>query len=645
MIGILVACLIMSLPLLAGWDSVGPFGGAAAVVQVDPHHSETVLAATNNGLLFRSTNAGASWTPVYFPAQLHCVLHAFLVDPQNSDTYFAGVSGDSPDISGLFETRDAGATWTLLAGTAGKEVWSIAFSPNSSQILAAGTHGGVILSRDGGVIWKPISNSSNREMEVVVSLAFDPTNSQVLFAGTPHLPWKTTNGGASWFPIHNGMLDDSDVFSLNVDQTRPQHVFASACSGIYSSPNGGTSWVKLTGAPGASYRTYFVSLDPRESQTVFAGTTRGLVRSTDGGQTWQQLSARLTRFVAFDPNHRGRIYVATDDDGIERSDDEGTTLRAMNVGFCNRHLPMLAVVGDSLYTNAIYEDVNGGVYRLAGKDGQWEQLASPAHLKGAQLLSIVLDGTKKSRLYAAGYSSLLASSDAGKSWVSLPVTFAKSRVTALLGPETDSPFLLVATEGGVYRSADEGKTFKHIATPGAPSRVLNFSRFEGNRVAAITTTGLLLSTDGQIWEAASPLPENAQMLAAVSSGDALIAASSSGLMRSQDNGRTWQVILDGLDRSTVKTICRHPTEPGVLYAAQYSSVFESRNHGMNWSRISPMNTRVSIKELAILPDRADRLFVLTQRQGVFALPLEAFASGASPLNGHSTGVERGINDK
>ncbi len=614
------------------------------MVQVDPHHPDVVLAATNNGLLFRSSDAGASWSSVRFPAQLHCVLHAFLIDPQHANTYFAAVSGETSDISGLFKTSDAGASWTLLPGLAGKEVWSIAFSPDDSRTIAAGTHGGVLLSRDGGMSWKAISDSTNREMEVVVSLAFDPVESRTLLAGTPHLPWKTTDGGVTWFPVHTGMIDDSDVFSINVDRVRPQRVFASACSGIYSSPNGGNSWTKLTGAPGASYRTYFIALDPREPQTIFAGTTHGLVKSTDGGHTWRQLSTHLTRFVAFDPHHANRIYVATDDDGIERSDDEGATLQAMNEGFCNRHLPTLAATGDSLYTEA-YEDIQGGVYRFTGKNAQWEQVASPSHLKGTQLLALAFDGANRSRLYAAGYNSLLESNDEGKSWTALPGSFAKSRVTAMLGPEQDSPFLLVATEGGVYRSADSGKNWKRILLAGGPQRVLNFSRMEGNRIAAITTAGLLLSLNGEQWEAAGPLPDQAQMLGAISSGEVLIAASSKGLMRSEDGGGHWQLVTNGLAPSTVRAICRHPHEPGVLFAAQYSDVFESRDNGKSWTRISPAEPRISIKELAILPDRADRLFVLTQRQGVFALPLEALASGASTSKGLSTGVERGINEK
>jgi photosystem II stability/assembly factor-like uncharacterized protein len=193
----------------------------------------------------------------------------------------------------------------------------------------------------------------------------------------------------------------------------------------------------------------------------------------------------------------------------------------------------------------------------------------------------------------------------------------------------------------MYRSADAAKTWKHIELPVGSQRVLKFSRLEGNRIAAITTAGLLISGDGQQWEATAPLPDHAQLMHAISSGDALIAATSTGLMRSEDSGKSWQLVLNGLERSTVSAICRHPTGVGVLYAAQYNDVFESRDNGKSWTRISPAGPNISIKELAILPERADRLFALTQRQGVFALPLEAFTSDASSTKGHSTGVREG----
>ena len=614
------------------------------MVQVDPHHPDTVLAATSNALLFRSADAGEHWQSVHFPAQLHSVLHAFIVDTNSPDTYLIGVSGDSPENTGLFRTSDAGATWTLLPGLHGKEVWSIAIWPHDSKVIAAGTRGGVFETRDSGDNWKLISSPSNREMEVVVSLAYDPVDSATLFAGTPHLPWKTNNGGVLWRPAHTGMIDDSDVFSINIDEASPQRVFASACSGIYNSLNGGALWTKLTGAPGASYRTYFVKQDPREPETVFAGNTYGLERSTDGGKTWRQLSSHPARFVAFDPHHPRRIFVATDDGGIERSDDEGETLQAVNEGFCNRHLPALTVAGDSLYTNTLYEPANGGIFKFEAAGNRWENVAPASRLLGQQLLELVPDGSNPARLYAAGYTALLVSGDAGKSWAPLPAAFGGSRVTALLGPAVDSRYILAATENGLYRSKDNGKFWKRVPWPPPKLSVRHLARLSPSQIAAITPAGLFFSEDGLEWQMAGPLPGGADPYQLVVEQGTLFVASSSGLMRSDDSGRSWELVLGGLERSTVRAICKHPSRPGVLFAAQYGNIYESADNGHSWSRISPDNSEVSIKELAIVPAWSDRLFVLTQRQGVFALPLEAIASGSIERR-VPTGAERGINDR
>jgi photosystem II stability/assembly factor-like uncharacterized protein len=630
---------------MAGWQALGPFGGAVAIVQVDPHHSDTVLAATNNALLFKSTNAGVQWDALPFPAQLHGVLHALVLDPNQPDTYLVGVSGDAQVNTGLFRTTDAGATWTLVPGLAGKEVWSIAIWPQDSKVIVVGTHGGVYLTRDGGETWKLASDTSNREMDVVVSLAFDPADSNTIYAGTPHLPWKTSNGGVTWYSVHTGMLDDSDVFSINVDRVQPQRVFASACSGIYNSVNGAKSWTKLTGARGASYRTYFVSQDPRHRETVFAGTTHGLVRSTDGGQTWQQLSTHLTRYVSFDLREERRIFVATDDDGIERSDDEGQTLTAVNQGFCNRHLPSLTVAGGALYTNTVYETDNGGIFRLDVGRG-WEQVAPASRLLGQQVLALVPDGADPAHLYAAAYSSVLVSADSGKNWASVPTAFGKSRVTALLGPDSASRFILAATENGLFRAADGAKTWKPVKLPPTVQGVRALARLDGAHLAVVTSTGVFFSADGLEWQAASSLPGNAEPYDVVATdSNTLFVASSAGLMRSIDLGNSWETVLGGLQPGTVRTVYKHPSLPKVLFAAQYGDVYESLDDGHSWLKISPEKSGVSVKELAIVPTRSDRLFVLTQRQGVFALPLEAAASGASGTQGISTDAERGKNNE
>jgi len=63
-------------------ESIGPFGGSAAVVQVDTQRPGVVLAATSNALLFKSANDGHSWTRVPFLPELRARLHAFVVVPR-----------------------------------------------------------------------------------------------------------------------------------------------------------------------------------------------------------------------------------------------------------------------------------------------------------------------------------------------------------------------------------------------------------------------------------------------------------------------------------------------------------------------------------------------------------------------------------
>ena len=90
-----------------------------------------------------------------------------------------------------------------------------------------------------------------------------PRIRDVIYAGTWHLPWKTTDGGATWNNIKQGLIDDSDVFSIIIDPVRPSIVYTSACSGIYRSDNGGEFYEKVQGIPSTARRTRFLSMIPR----------------------------------------------------------------------------------------------------------------------------------------------------------------------------------------------------------------------------------------------------------------------------------------------------------------------------------------------------------------------------------------------
>src|SRR5882757_5699103 len=104
----------------AEWSMSGPFGGDAELIRVVPKASGTVIAGTHNGLLFLSSNGGASWSNIPFEAQLSGVLHSLEVDPRSDGIWYAGMEGDHAWMSGVYKTADGGASWKLLPGTKGK---------------------------------------------------------------------------------------------------------------------------------------------------------------------------------------------------------------------------------------------------------------------------------------------------------------------------------------------------------------------------------------------------------------------------------------------------------------------------------------------------------------------------------------------
>jgi photosystem II stability/assembly factor-like uncharacterized protein len=615
---ILLVCLAtLSSPLWADWEAIGPFGGSAAVIQTDPHHRGTVFAATSNAQIFRSDDDGDSWRPAPFPAQFRATLHAFAVDPQKPGVYLAGLSSDTPEYSGVLRSTDGGQTWNRLADPDLKAVWSIAIWPRDSTIVAAGTQDGVFLSRNGGESWTRITPQENRELKPVVSLAFDPMDSKTLYAGTPHLPWKTADGGATWNSVHTGMLDDSDVFSIHVNAANPQRVFASACSGIYRSANAGANWTKLNGAQGASYRTYQITQDPTQPNVLFAGTTLGLEKSVDGGATWRRVSTQTTRSIAFDSFRPGRIFVATDGEGLFRSDDLGESLHAVNRGFCNRRLSSLAASGKTLYVNSFQNSPSGAILRWSDAEQTWAGVAGLAKLLQKQVLKIV--SAPPGSLYILTTSGLAASTDAGSHWRGIAAP-PNSRLTDLLVSPTVSGRLLAGTEEGVFQSDDSGQTWKPAPLPAVKSGSSGPRLNDGMAPRILISSGA-----GVVYQTIKHTADGYEIYGVVATNhNGFLAATSRGLMRSDEVEMTWQPVPGLLEGSTVTAICKHPARAGVVFASKFGVIFVSMDEGRSWAPVTDGDDgRELITELLVMSETPNKIFALTRNRGVYAIPVPA----------------------
>jgi photosystem II stability/assembly factor-like uncharacterized protein len=164
------AATLAPLPGAAEWQLVGPtnVGGRMTSVVCDPANPDVILAGSAGGGVWKSTDAGRTWTALWH-AQPTLNIGSLAIDSRNSAVIYCGtgeanMSADSYPGVGLFVTRDGGATWTLLAASdrAGipTRIGTIAIDPFNSRHIRVGglafsddLPGGMFTSRDGGATW------------------------------------------------------------------------------------------------------------------------------------------------------------------------------------------------------------------------------------------------------------------------------------------------------------------------------------------------------------------------------------------------------------------------------------------------------------------------------------------------------------
>ncbi len=641
------ALVLLALPLMGAWKFAGPFGGSARSLAIDTNNHRTLLMGARDSLLLRSDNAGESWQPLPFPRGAPGVFNSLIIHPAESQRYYAGLDAGDTGDSGVYETKDGGQQWLALPGIHGRRIESLAMSPSDARVLAAGTSQGVFYSADGGENWQRISRENDPEMQEITALAFDPADSKIIYAGTPHLPWKTVDGGATWRSIHDGLIDDSDIFSIHVNPERPASVFASACSGIYRSDNAGDSWRKLIGIPGTHRRTHILAQDPRAPETIYAGTTLGLFKSSDDGRTWKHSTFEQVNGMVFDPDDPRTLYLATEHAGVLKSSDGGETVHPANIGFANHNLTQITGDGRHLYASSAYEGLFGGVF--VSNDGglDWTLQANEHALLGRNLNSLTVAPAPKGWLFAAADDAVLRSIDGGKTWVPLPVQprisarpAGRIRIYSLQTLQTDKLVLLAGTQAGLFRSLDAAASWlpvKEAAFAGVPVLSIYTPPRGSSRLAVRTTSGLFISGDvGRTWHSAS-LPDSSYYLyelALPADPDGpILAATSRGILQSLDDGSHWKLISDSVPAATVDSVRFHPVRTREAYLVQYGKIYRSLDGGNSWALFpSEGLEQFSIRMLWFASDLPARIFALSAARGAlfFDLPQPDLARGGDP---------------
>jgi photosystem II stability/assembly factor-like uncharacterized protein len=297
----------------------------------------------------RSVNAGVTWSPATngYAAQY---VPAVAFDPQSSTNILAGTYGN-----GVFRSDDAGATWSRTSLPA--FVVALLFDRLNPSVAYAvgGNDGRVIKSVNGGKSWSSINNGLGSSSEFQ-ALAQSGSGSVLLTGDYTGAVYRSTDGGASWHPSGTGLTATS-INGIAADPHASGTFFASTDASIFKTTDGGLHWTPSAagypaGSPGG------IAVDSSDSHVVLAASIldfpalgKGAFRSTDGGGTWTPVGGPLANETvwtfAADPAHAGVLYAGTFGGGVYRSADHGATWTLFTrTGLTNLRVVALAVSTD-----------------------------------------------------------------------------------------------------------------------------------------------------------------------------------------------------------------------------------------------------------------------------------------------------------
>jgi photosystem II stability/assembly factor-like uncharacterized protein len=342
--------------------------GRIADIAVDPKNRSTWYIATASGGLWKTTNRGLNFQPI-FEDQGSYSLGVVVVDPKNSDLVWLGTGENQAQRAigygdGVYKSTDAGRTWKKAGLPNSEHVAKIVIDPRNSNTVFVAAQGplfspggdrGVYKTTDGGATWKAVLTVS--ENTGATDLDFDPRNPDVMYAATyqrrrnvsvivaggpESAIYKTTDAGAHWTKLQEGLpTADMGRIALAVSPQKPDTVYtlislAHNMSYFYRSDDAGAHWTKtcdLVARAALQDPEYYgeIFADPFQYDRVWIMDT--VVRVTpDGGKTITPAGFQVHAdnhalvFDPADPNH----FLEGNDGGLYESYDHGRSWRHFN---------------------------------------------------------------------------------------------------------------------------------------------------------------------------------------------------------------------------------------------------------------------------------------------------------------------------
>jgi photosystem II stability/assembly factor-like uncharacterized protein len=436
--------------------SIGPavMGGRIADIAINPNHSSTWYVAVGSGGLWKTTNSGITWTPV-FDEQASYSIGTVVLDPSNPEVVWVGtgenVSGRHVGWGdGVYKSMDGGASWQQMGLKNSEHISKILIDPRNPQIVYVAAEGplwssggerGLYKTMDGGKTWKLVL-----EIDAdtgVTDAEFDPSNPDIIYAAAYQRRRKT------WALLGGG----------------PN-------SGIYKSMDKGETWKEVkSGLPQSDMGKIGLAVTPADPQIVYAtiesdNENKGFYRSTDKGESWQKSNSYISGGTG--PHYYQEIEASpTDPDLVYQMDvfihvtrDGGKTFNYAETGRA-KHSDNHALWIDPINGQHLIVGTDGGLYESFDEGFTWRHFPN---LPVSQFYKVGLDNSEPF------YNIVVGAQDLG-------TLLGPSRTTNIEGIRNQDWYVPLGADGYdvafdpedpniVYMEIQEGLLHRHNRTTG-----------------------------------------------------------------------------------------------------------------------------------------------------------------------------------
>ncbi len=504
---ILFAILLITFPAAAQWRRGALHGADVRALIADAAEPDTLYLGTSGGEVYVSRDGAKSWTSprngIPFPGY---VVDNLVLDAKGRLWVAAwGLWGGGA----IAVSSDGGKTWTRRdAGLEDFSVRAIAVDPNDPSFVIAGGLTGVHRSTDAGKTWEKISDQINVE-----SLAIDPRTNERIYVGTWRQGWRTDDGGKSWKHIANGMVLDTDMFSIYIDPANADNVWVATCGWVYNSKNTGDLWTRFKDGFD-NRRIHDVKIDPNDPKVIYAGSVAGLYRSTDGGKKFGVISdtGLVINSIVLHPKRPDRIILGIEGDGVYLSEDRGQTFSRTSEGLHNVRITTIAsdpFQRDRIYAAVAFGGAASGIYRSNDAGKTWER-ASKTPLPEVLSITIASEADAEVKFLAGTEKGFFRSND-GEQWTQAEPSGFPIRVGKIVRFNRVRSF--AATAEGVFTTRDGGMNWYRLG--GATNRAVDISigTLSGKKALYALTAAGVEVFDGAAWSVVADAPTKGHSIA------------------------------------------------------------------------------------------------------------------------------------